>query len=119
MLRERGLKRGGLKGELVARLVEHTPDNDDEMVTPADAAAGASRAAARNAAAASRAAACRDKTKNSEKNLQIKIENLLATRKARKEWGPKKKEKQTEGVGGGSVEHPHPDGGCLRLHNHE
>ena len=80
MLRERGLERGGPKGELVARLAEHTPDNDDEMMPPADAAAGASRAAALNAAAESRWVAKRDKTKNDEENLKTKIGKLLAVR---------------------------------------
>ena len=117
MLRERGLQRGGLKGELVARLAEHTPDNDDEMVTPADAAAGASRAAARNAANATRTAANHDKTKDIEKNLKIKIEELFAARKARKEWGAKKKQNQTEGVD--EVALSHPDGGvCTTTSNH-
>ena len=113
MLRERGLQRGGLKGELVARLA----DNDDEMMPPADAAAGASRAAARNAAEASRTAAYKDKTKDIEKNLKIKIEELFAARKARKEWGAKKKQNQTEGVD--EVALSHPDGGvCTTTSNH-
>ena len=102
MLRERKIKVGGNKGELVERLAEHMPVDDDEMVTPADAAAGASHAAACNAAKALRAAAnlaYRDKRKNSEKNLEIKIEKLLATRKARKEWGPKEEGKPDRGCG--------------------
>ena len=111
MLRERNIKVGGTKGELVERLAEHMPVDDDEMVTPADAAAGASHAAACNAAKAPRAAAdlaYRDKRKNSEKNLEIEIEieKLLATRKARKEWGPTKKENQTEGVGEAALNTP-------------
>ena len=124
MLRERNIKVGGTKGELAERLAEHMPVDDDEMVTPADAAAGASHAAARNAAKASRAAADLaryDKTKDSEKNLEIKIEKLLATRKARKEWGPKKKENQTEGVGEAALNTPIRMGGvcvCTTTSNH-
>ena len=99
MLRERKIKVGGTKGELAERLAEHMPVDDDEMVTPADAAAGASHAAARNAAKAASDLAYRDKRKNSEKNLEIKIEKLLATRKARKEWGPKEEGKPDRGRG--------------------
>ena len=106
MLRERKIKVGGTKGELVERLAEHMPVDDDEMVTPADAAAGASHAAALNAVESSRSAANRDTTKNNTTKLEIKIEKLLATRKARKEWGPKKKENQTEGVGEAALNTP-------------
>ena len=96
MLRERKIKVGGTKGELVERLAEHMPVDDDEMVTPADAAAGASHAAARNA---TYWAAFRDERVRRAKNLEIEIEKLLATRKARKEWGPKEEGKPDRGRG--------------------
>ena len=87
MLRERGLQqRGGLQGELVARFAEHTPDNDDGMMSPADAAAAASRAAACSAVRATQLKVTNDKIKNDEENLKIKIGELFAVRKARKDW---------------------------------
>ena len=83
MLRERGLQqRGGLKGEVVARLAEPTPDNDDEMMPPAAAAAvgDASRAATRKAARATLERERCDRIKSNQGNLKPKIEKLFAVR---------------------------------------